>query len=49
MEIKSLNINGNEYLFETLEQLIELLKDDEYEVSLNFKKKGKLRTNQVIL
>lgn len=49
MEIKSLNIDGDEYLFETLEQLIEMLKDNSYEVNLGIKKKGRIRKIKVIL
>lgn len=49
MEIKSLNVDGNEYLFETLEQLIEMLKDKSYEVNLGIKKKGRIRKIKVIL
>lgn len=49
MKIKSLIINNNEYLFKTLEQLVEMLKDDNYEIKLDIRKKGKITRNKVIL
>ncbi|MBU5486427.1 hypothetical protein KQI86_19180 [Clostridium sp. MSJ-11] len=49
MEIKTLNIDGNEYLFLNLDQLIEILKDDDYEIKLDIKKKGNIRRVEVIL
>lgn len=49
MEVKTLNINGDEYLFKTLDELVEMLKDDNYLISLDIKKKGKIRRGKVIL
>lgn len=48
-EIKSLTINdGEAYDFEKLEELVNMLKDDGYEVRLKIKKK-RFRTTEVIL
>lgn len=49
MELKSLDIDGNEYIFESLEQLVEMLKDDNYEISLYINKKDKIRGIKAIL
>ena len=43
VKIKSFDIDEDSYIFETLEQLIEMLKEDGYIVKLNIKKKGKVR------
>ena len=48
-QLKSLDINGDCYMFETLEQLIDMLKDNDYNVSLSISKKGKIRGIKVIL
>lgn len=48
-EIKSIIINdGDEYIFDKLEDLVYLLKQDGYEVRLKIKKKH-FRTTEVIL
>jgi len=47
--MKSINIDDICYMFETMEQLVEMLKGEGYEVSLDIKKKGKIRGNKVIL
>lgn len=49
IKYKSLELDDSEYIFETIEQLADMLKEDGYEVNLNFKKKGKFKTNKVIL
>lgn len=47
--MKFLDLEEGSYGFETLEQLIEMLKEDGYEVNLKIKKIGRLKTNTVIL
>ena len=49
MELKSLNIDNNEYLFKSLEQLIGMLKDDNYKINLYIKKKGRIKGTKIIL
>lgn len=46
---KGIDIDDNYYMFETLDELVEMLKDDEYEVSLNIRKRGKMRRFEVKL
>lgn len=49
LEFKELNLNDGEiYLFNSLEELVDMLKDDEYEVRLRIKKKFS-RTTEVRL
>ncbi|MGL5507904.1 MAG: hypothetical protein ACRDB0_08390 [Paraclostridium sp.] len=47
LKVLDLESNGS-YLFETLDQLVDMLKD-EYEVSLHIKEKGKLKKNIIRL
>lgn len=47
-KIKCIDLKDESYLFETLDQLVEMLKD-EYEVTLNIRKKGKLKQQIVKL
>lgn len=47
--MKELDLNGDIYVFETIEQLIDMLKDDNYRITLNVQEKGKIRKNIIIL
>jgi hypothetical protein len=49
MQLKSLDIDRDCYMFETLEQLVDILKEEGYNVSLNISKKGRIRSIKVIL
>lgn len=42
-KIKFIDLDKNTYVFETLEQLIDVLKDEDYDITLKVKKKGKLK------
>lgn len=49
VEIKELNLNDGEiYVFSNLEELVDMLKDDGYEIRLKIKRK-RFRTTEVIL
>ena len=41
--MKELDLNGEIYVFETIEQLVDMLKDDDYVITLNIRKIGKIR------
>ncbi|MGL4801949.1 MAG: hypothetical protein ACRC18_06760 [Cetobacterium sp.] len=43
-KIKFIDLGDGTYMFETLDQLVDMLKD-EYEVTLHIKEKGKLKNN----
>lgn len=47
--MKTLDLDGEIYVFETLEQLVLMLKDAEYEIDLNIRRKGKIRKNVIKL
>lgn len=47
--MKSLKLDEGNYMFETMEQLIEMLKEDGYMVDLKIKKIGRHKTTTVIL
>lgn len=47
--MKSLKLDEGSYMFETLEQLVEMLKEDEYKVDLKIRKTGRLKSTTVIL
>jgi hypothetical protein len=47
--MKSLNLDEESYMFETLEQLVEMLKEDEYIVDLKIKKAGERKITTVLL
>jgi hypothetical protein len=47
--MKSLQLEECSYIFETLEQLVEMLKDDDCKVALNIKEKGKIKQTVVRL
>lgn len=47
--MKELNLNGEIYVFETIEQLVDILKDDNYIVTLNLRKIGKIKKTIVKL
>lgn len=47
--IKSLDLDDCGYIFETIEELVDMLKDDDYECTLNIRKKGRIRTCRVKL
>lgn len=40
---KELGLDDSLYMFDTLEELIDMLKDDDYECILTIRKKGKLK------
>lgn len=46
---KMLTIGDQGYMFETLEELIAMLKEDDYEVNLHIKKKRKIGATKIIL
>lgn len=46
--MKQLRLDKEDYLFETLDQLVEMLKD-EYEVTLHIREKGKFKKQIVRL
>lgn len=48
-ETYQVDVDGETYMFETLEQLIEMLKEDKYIVDLKIKKIGENKTTTVIL
>lgn len=48
-EIKFIELDEGNYMFETMEQLIEMLKEDGYIVDLKIRKIGRLKTTTVIL
>lgn len=47
--MKSLNLDEGSYMFENLEQLVEMLKEDGYIVDLKIKKVGEIKTTTVLL
>lgn len=47
--MRSLNIDGDEFVFDTLEQLVNMLKEEDYEVNLNIEKKSKVRRIKINL
>lgn len=47
--MNSLNLDEGSYMFESLEQLVEMLKEDGYIVDLKIKKTGDTKTTTVIL
>ncbi|MBY6778554.1 hypothetical protein HYH39_06300 [Clostridium botulinum] len=42
-EVKALDIDDCCYMFETLEELVDMLKEDDYECILTIRKKRKIR------
>lgn len=42
-KIKSFDIDKDSYVFETIDELVEMLKEDGYMVRLNIKKKNKIK------
>ncbi|MGL5718643.1 MAG: hypothetical protein ACRCX2_36905 [Paraclostridium sp.] len=42
-KIKYIDIGSDTYIFTTLEELAEMLKEEEYEVSLHIRKKRKIK------
>lgn len=49
IKIRSFDIDENGYVFETIDQLVEMLKEDGYTIKLSIKKKGKIKEQVVIL
>ncbi len=47
--MKILDFLKEMYMAETIDQLVEMLKQDNYEVTLNIKKKGKIKKHIVKL
>ena len=47
--MKSLDLDECSYMFETLEQLVEMLKDEGCKLTLNIKEKGKIKQTLVRL
>jgi hypothetical protein len=47
--MKSLRIDERDYIFETLEELVEMLNANEYIVDLKIKKVGERKTTTVLL
>ena len=47
--MKELDLNGEIYVFETIEQLVDMLKDDNYIITLNIRKIGKIKKTIVKL
>jgi hypothetical protein len=46
---KEFELNDSLYMFDTLEELVNMLKDDNYKCILTIRKKGKLKKTSVIL